>query len=109
MSKRLESVIPDVDQLSGLFRLLSDSTRLSILLLLTDGERNVSNLCDLLSLPQPTVSHHLGLMRMNNLIASRRDGKQVYYALNGRVGITERGGSLQIGVDHFEVKINPRD
>jgi ArsR family transcriptional regulator len=73
----------DLDQLSALFRLLSDKTRLSILLRLTDGERNVTNLCRELHLPQPTVSHHLGLLRMNNIVGNRRHGKQVYYALNG--------------------------
>src|SRR5438067_267753 len=54
----------DLDQLTTLFRLLADKTRLNILLLLADGERNVTNLCETLRLPQPTVSHHLGLLRM---------------------------------------------
>src|SRR5437764_15158816 len=75
----------DLDQLTGLFHLLSDKTRLNILLLLSSGERNVSNLCQALNLPQPTVSHHLGLLRMNNVIGSRRSGKQVFYGVNGRI------------------------
>lgn len=77
----------DLDQLSSLFRLLSDKTRLHILLLLAEGERNVSSICGELKLPQPTVSHHLGLLRMNNIIGNRRSGKQVFYALNGRVDL----------------------
>ena len=72
----------DLDQLSSLFRLLSDKTRLSILLKLCDGERNVTSLCEDLQLPQPTVSHHLGLLRMNNLVGNRRSGKQVFYTLS---------------------------
>ena len=72
----------DLDQLSSLFRLLSDKTRLSILLKLADGERNVTSLCEDLRLPQPTVSHHLGLLRMNNVVGNRRSGKQVFYTLN---------------------------
>ncbi len=71
----------DLDQLSSLFRLLSEKTRLAILLQLARGERNVTSLCEELSLPQPTVSHHLGLLRMNNIVANRRSGKQVYYGL----------------------------
>src|ERR1700729_2541471 len=66
----------DLEQLAALFRLLSDRTRLNILLLLGGGERNVGELCQMLQLPQPTVSHHLGLLRMNNVIGNRRAGKQ---------------------------------
>lgn len=97
----------DLEQLTALFRLLSDKTRLNILLLLTQGERNVTSLCESLQLPQPTVSHHLGLLRMNNIIANRRNGKQVFYALNGRVE-TGDGDSLEIGVEHFAVRIAGR-
>jgi DNA-binding transcriptional ArsR family regulator len=74
----------DLEQLAALFRLLSDKTRLNILTALGDGERNVGELCRLLQLPQPTMSHHLGLLRMSNVIANRRVGKQVFYSLTGR-------------------------
>src|SRR3954471_1292258 len=94
----------DLDQLTGLFRLLSDKTRLNILFLLSEGERNVTSLCDELKLPQPTVSHHLGLLRMSNVIANRRNGKQVFYSLNGRVDAASLNG-LQIGVENYAVKI----
>src|SRR3712207_7823187 len=94
----------DLEPLVALFRLLSDKTRLSILLLLANGERNVSSLCDELQLPQPTVSHHLGLLRMSNLITNRRDGKQVFYELDGRVN-TSDGKSLEVALDRFHVTI----
>jgi DNA-binding transcriptional ArsR family regulator len=94
----------DLEPLVGLFRLLSDKTRLNILMLLAKGERNVSSLCEELGLPQPTVSHHLGLLRMSNLIANRRDGKQVFYELNGRVDAAD-GKSLAVSVEKFHVKI----
>lgn len=73
----------DLEQLAALFRLLSDKTRLNILLQLCRGERNVTSLCEELGLPQPTVSHHLGLLRMHNVVNNRRDGKQVYYGFHG--------------------------
>jgi DNA-binding transcriptional ArsR family regulator len=94
----------DLEQLTALFRLLSDKTRLNILLLLSGGERNVTSLCDELQLPQPTVSHHLGLLRMSNVIGNRRNGKQVFYCLNGRVE-TPGSATLQIGVENFAVRI----
>src|SRR5687768_13272574 len=84
MVKREQQVTEqDLEQLSSLFRLLSDKTRLSILLRLAKRERNVTTPCEELGLPQPTVSHHLGLLRMNNVVGNRRHGKQVFYALNG--------------------------
>ena len=86
MTKRgLPAREEELEQLTNLLRLLSDKTRLNILLMLSAGERNVSSLCDSLHLPQPTVSHHLGLLRMSNIITGRRDGKQVFYGLDGRV------------------------
>ena len=75
-----------LDRLSALFKLLSDKTRLTLLQLLGGGETNVSALCRLLELPQPTVSHHLGLLRQSGLIRPRRAGKQVFYRLADRVG-----------------------
>ena len=107
MSNRSGATDQDLEQLTALFRLLSDKTRLNILLLLADGERNVTSLCEQLDLPQPTVSHHLGLLRMNNVIANRRNGKQVFYALNGRVDIGD-DANVSIGVDRYNVLINAK-
>jgi len=98
----------DLEQLTGLFRLLSDKTRLNILLILAQGERNVTSLCDQLKLPQPTVSHHLGLLRMNNIIGNRRSGKQVFYSLNGRMN-QPAAHTLQIALDNHRVDILPRE
>lgn len=97
----------ELEPLTGLFRLLSDKTRLKILMLLTGGERNVTSLCEELGLPQPTVSHHLGLLRMSNLIGNRRNGKQVFYGLNGQVE-AETGRGLRIAVEDFDIRIAPQ-
>jgi len=94
----------ELEPLVSLFRLLSDKTRLNILTLLAGGERNVSSLCDELQLPQPTVSHHLGLLRMSNLITNRRDGKQVFYELDGRVDAATPK-TLQVSVDRYKVSV----
>jgi DNA-binding transcriptional ArsR family regulator len=79
-------------ELAGLFTVLSDRTRLHILTILARGERNVMSLCEELGLPQPTVSHHLGMLRMNGLVANRRAGKQVFYSLDGRTESLPRDG-----------------
>jgi ArsR family transcriptional regulator, arsenate/arsenite/antimonite-responsive transcriptional repressor len=93
----------EMEQLTALLRLLSDKTRLHILMMLSDGERNVTKLCEALKLPQPTVSHHLGLLRMSNVIIGRRDGKQVFYGLDGKVSVTNE--CLEINAGAFSVCI----
>ncbi|HMF12603.1 MAG TPA: metalloregulator ArsR/SmtB family transcription factor [Gemmataceae bacterium] len=69
-----------IQSLSEIFKLLSDRSRLKILLALAqEGEMHVSALCELLGQSQPAVSHHLTLMRMSGLVGYRRDGKHNYY------------------------------
>ena len=96
----------NLEPLAGLFKLLSDGTRLRILMLLAKGERNVSSLCEELKLPQPTVSHHLGLLRMRNVITNRRNGKQVFYGLDGQVKPGPEN-TLHIASDNYTIRITP--
>lgn len=66
--------------LTKIFKLLSDETRMRILLFLAQRrEINVRALCDLLHQSQPAVSHHLALLRVAGLIDSRKEGKHNYY------------------------------
>src|SRR5688500_11541651 len=108
MVKREQEVTEqDLDQLSSLFRLLSDKTRLSILLRLAQGERNVTTLCEDLDLPHPTVSHRLGLLRRNNVVGNRRHGKQVFYALNN-AGDFDPSNVMEFVVQHLVVQVKQR-
>lgn len=69
-----------VRELVKVFKLLSDETRMRILLhLMQTQELHVRALCELLGQSQPAVSHHLALLRMAELIESRREGKHNYY------------------------------
>ena len=88
-------------ELARNFRLLSDQTRLRIVVQLARGPLSVTALAGALSLPQHTVSHHLGILRMGGLADSRRDGKQVIYSVRrkvletlGRRLINHLGGNL---------------
>jgi len=64
------------------FKLLSDETRLRVLLYLArEGELHVTALCEKLDQSQPAVSHHLALLRVAGLIEARRDGKHNYYSV----------------------------
>jgi DNA-binding transcriptional ArsR family regulator len=67
------------DQPQG-FGLLSDPTRLGILSQLAKGSKNITALCKVLGLKQPTVSHHVGLLRMGRLVVGTRQGKAVEYS-----------------------------
>ena len=61
---------------------LADDTRQRILTMLLDGERCVSDIVAEFDMSQPTISHHLGILKQFNLVTSRKEGKQVFYAIN---------------------------
>jgi ArsR family transcriptional regulator len=61
---------------------LADDTRQKILQMLIEGEKCVSDIVDAFSMSQPTISHHLGILKQFNLVTSRKEGKQVFYAIN---------------------------
>ncbi len=70
-----------IDRATDTFHVLGDRTRCRILNTLNDGELNVTQLQNRLKIPQPTVSHHLGIMRMSGLVTTRREGKLIFYSL----------------------------
>ena len=63
------------------FRGLGDPTRIKILQHLLEGEKNVTQLVELLGLPQGRVSSHLACLRWCGYVHSYREGKKVYYAV----------------------------
>src|SRR5947209_2834304 len=80
---------PEIRRVADLLKQVSDPTRLQVLMLLNDKERNVSELCaDLGTQSQPAVSHHLALLRHGRLIEPRRSGKHNFY------GLTDGGREL---------------
>ena len=68
--------------MAELLKQVSDPTRLQVLTLLNEKERNVSELCEALGAQsQPAVSHHLALLRHGRLIEPRRSGKHNFYEI----------------------------
>jgi DNA-binding transcriptional ArsR family regulator len=61
---------------------LCDSTRQKILEMLREREMCVGDIADAFSLSQPTISHHLNILKVADVVKSRKEGKQVYYSLN---------------------------
>ncbi len=60
---------------------LADPKRILLLYALADGPRRVNELVEFLDMPQPTVSHHLKILRERGIVAARREGSAVYYSL----------------------------
>ena len=88
-SKRRGGIPELSDQLEKdlvqVFKLLSDETRLRVLMYLArEGELHVTALCDKLGQSQPAVSHHLALLRVAGLIEARRDGKHNFYSVRAK-------------------------
>ena len=85
-------------------KMVSDATRLTILLILKRHDRNVTELCsDLGSESQPAVSHHLALLRHGRLVQPRREGKNNFY------GLTEDGRRLAVLIENIVVPDNVAD
>ena len=61
---------------------LCDSTRQEILEMLREREICVGDIVDAFNLSQPTISHHLNILKGAQVVKSRKEGKQVYYSLN---------------------------
>lgn len=61
---------------------LADDTRQQILVMLLDGEKCVSDIVEAFDISQPTVSHHLGILKQFKLVTSRKEGKLVFYDIN---------------------------
>jgi DNA-binding transcriptional ArsR family regulator len=64
---------------TAMLRTLANEDRLLLLCQLTRGEHCVSDLESLLSIRQPTLSQQLGVLRSDGLVATRREGKHIYY------------------------------
>ena len=69
------------DALSRYFRVLGDPTRLRIIELLLDEQRTVSELVEILQVPQSRVSNHLACLRWCRLVTSERQGRSVLYSV----------------------------
>ncbi|MCI9015611.1 MAG: winged helix-turn-helix transcriptional regulator [Clostridia bacterium] len=79
--KKQELSIKQIEELSNIFKIFADNTRLRIIYGILNTELCVCDLCELLNLNQSTVSHQLQLLRNAKLVKYRREGKQIFYSL----------------------------
>jgi DNA-binding transcriptional ArsR family regulator len=86
--KGIEQRLKQAQRAAMLLKQVSDPTRLQVILMLSEGEKHVGALSDVLNQSQPAVSHHLSLLRHGGIIAPRRQGKNNFY------GLTDAGEGL---------------
>ncbi len=97
--KKVKSQLPADDELlnlSELFKILGDHTRIRILNSLLLSELCVCDLTVLLDMSQSAISHQLRILRTARIVKFRREGKNVYYSLDDDHVST----LLRQGLDH---------
>jgi DNA-binding transcriptional ArsR family regulator len=69
-------------KLQNLFQTLGDTNRLRIIRIIGDQSRSVSEVVEKSGLSQPLVSHHLRVLREQNVLKTKREGPFIYYELS---------------------------
>ena len=69
------------DTVADLMKIMSDSKRIQIFWLLCHTEECVCNIAAAVGMSDAAVSHHLKILRLNNMISGRREGKEIHYSL----------------------------
>ena len=85
-------------QLAELFSALSDASRVRIISRLIEGEMSVSALAEGLKMTESAVSHQLRGLRQMRLVRTRKEGRQVFYALEDDHVLK----LYSLGLDHVE-------
>ena len=83
--EKVKQSMPDIDDLydlSELFKVFGDSTRISILGALLNSELCVCDIAELLEMGQSAISHQLRILKAAGLVRPRRQGKTIFYSLD---------------------------
>ena len=79
MADRIDPTILELH--ARVCRTMAHPLRLALLNALRDGERGVTDLADAVGATQPLVSQHLGVLRNQGLLRTRRSGNEVFYSI----------------------------
>ena len=87
----LDAMREAADAACALMKVLANPDRMLLLCQLCDGEKNVGELQDLVGVAQPTLSQQLAVLREEQLVETRREGKNIYYriASPAAIGVLE--------------------
>lgn len=72
------------DKASALMRVMANSDRLMLLCQLSQGEKSVGELEEILQIYQPTLSQQLTVLREAELVSTRRVGKSIFYSISSQ-------------------------
>ncbi len=73
-----------IEKASEIFKILSDNTRLKIIISLKQNELCVNQICEIIGISPSAISHQLSILKNLNLVKNRRIGKQIYYSLDDK-------------------------
>ena len=82
-----EMMHSSADDACRLMKVLSNRDRMMLLCQMSQGEMCVGELEEVLDVHQPTLSQQLTVLRNEELVQTRREGKQIYYSLSNRVAL----------------------
>ena len=85
---------------------LSDPTRQQIMELICCQWLNVGEIVEAVGVRQPTVSHHLGILKDTGLVDSRSEGKHIYYTLNQARVVSCCGQLIQVFAPSAQVDLD---
>jgi len=71
-----------------LMKVLANADRLMILCQLSQGEKRVGELEEATNIQQPTLSQQLAVLREENVVSTRRDGKHIYYKISSPIAMS---------------------
>ena len=80
--KKIETEKKIDSQIRAFFEGFSDKHRMKILELLLERRMNVTEICSHFTMKQPSVSHHLAVLKKSGVIETQREGKEIYYSIN---------------------------
>lgn len=82
--RRVNEIMPGEEELfdlSELFKIFGDSTRIRILYVLFESDMCVCGIAELLGMTQSAISHQLAVLKKAKLVRYRREGKTIFYSL----------------------------
>lgn len=83
--KKAINGLPDdelIADLSDMFKIFGDQTRMKILMALESGELCVCDIAAVMNMSQSAISHQLRVLKQSNIVKTRREGKVVYYSIS---------------------------
>ncbi|MBS5971538.1 MAG: helix-turn-helix transcriptional regulator [Finegoldia magna] len=83
--KKTINELPDdelIADLSDMFKIFGDQTRVKILMALESGELCVCDIAAVMNMSQSAISHQLRVLKQSNIVKTRREGKVVYYSIS---------------------------